>query len=87
VAADAEASSVTLLPAATLLDDTVKLAVGSAAAVTVSVLDRLADTPRLSVTVSCTVTLPAPLVTRVAVLPLVLPEKLAMSLPEMMAQA
>ena len=55
--------------------------------VTVIVALEVALLPRLSVTVSCTVTLPAPLVTRVAVGPLVLPEKLAMPPPEVMAQA
>jgi hypothetical protein len=52
----------------------------------VSVWAVLEETPRLSVTVSVTVTLPAALVTSVAVLPVVPPEKLARLLPEVMAQ-
>ena len=86
-AVDAEASSVTLLPATTLLEDTVKLAVGGVVAVMVSVSNELADAPRLSVTVSFTVTEPIPVVTRVAVLPLVLPVKLASPTPDTISQA
>ena len=57
------------------------------ALIMVIVLLVLALLAGLSVTVSWTVTLPAPLVTRVAVLPVVLPEKLAKLLPDVMDQA